>query len=98
MNRPLETIDKGRRGFLRGMAGILAAGVAPAVIGSEILMPVRKLWTPPQSYVFYDGRIWMPSPQQFVVGVDPANGYDYGATVTMQWDDKTCVLRLVDWK
>lgn len=31
-----------RRGFLAGMAGILAAGVAPAVIGSGILMPVRQ--------------------------------------------------------
>lgn len=35
-----------RRGFLRGMAGILAAGVAPAVIPSGILMPVRTLWKP----------------------------------------------------
>lgn len=34
-----------RRGFLKGMAGILAAGVAPAAVGSNILMPVRKLWT-----------------------------------------------------
>jgi len=32
-----------RRSFL---ASILAAGVAPAVIGSGILMPVRKIWTP----------------------------------------------------
>lgn len=30
-----------RRSFLRGMAGILATGIAPAVIGSGILMPVR---------------------------------------------------------
>lgn len=35
-----------RRGFLAGMAGILATGVAPAVIPSGILMPVRQLWTP----------------------------------------------------
>lgn len=33
-----------RRSFL---GVILAAGVAPAAIGSGILMPVRKLWTPP---------------------------------------------------
>lgn len=32
-----------RRGFLKG---ILAAGVAPAVVGSGILMPVRKLIMP----------------------------------------------------
>ena len=29
------------------MAGILAAGVAPAVLPSGIIMPIRKLWTPP---------------------------------------------------
>ena len=32
-----------RRGFMKS---ILAAGVAPAFIGSSILMPVRKLLTP----------------------------------------------------
>lgn len=32
-----------RRGFLKG---ILAAGVAPAFIGSSILMPVRKIVAP----------------------------------------------------
>lgn len=32
-----------RRGFL---AGILASGVAPAAVGSSILMPVRKLVAP----------------------------------------------------
>jgi len=31
-----------RRSFI---ASILAAGIAPAVVGSGILMPVRKLWT-----------------------------------------------------
>jgi len=33
-----------RRGFL---AGILAAGVAPAAVGSGVLMPVRSLYLPP---------------------------------------------------
>lgn len=33
-----------RRGFLQS---ILATGVAPAVVGSGILMPIKKLWTPP---------------------------------------------------
>lgn len=33
-----------RRSF---MAGILAAGAAPAVARSGMLMPVRELWTPP---------------------------------------------------
>jgi len=32
-----------RRGFLQA---ILAAGVAPAFVGSGVLMPVRELWTP----------------------------------------------------
>ena len=32
-----------RRGFLKS---ILAAGVAPAFVGSSVLMPVRSLWTP----------------------------------------------------
>ncbi len=35
-----------RRTLLRGMAGILATSVAPAAIGSGILMPVRKIITP----------------------------------------------------
>ena len=34
-----------RRGFLQS---ILAAGVAPAFVGASILMPVRKIWTPPE--------------------------------------------------
>lgn len=41
-----------RRGFLKGMAGILAAGVAPALIPSGILMPVRQLWTPSRNPLF----------------------------------------------
>lgn len=32
-----------RRSFL---ASILAAGTAPAFIGSSVLMPVRRIWTP----------------------------------------------------
>ena len=35
-----------RRGFLKGMAGILASGFAPALLPSGILMPVRKLILP----------------------------------------------------
>jgi hypothetical protein len=38
--------DIKRRGFV---AGILAAGIAPAFISSKVLMPVRKIWTPPTS-------------------------------------------------
>ena len=69
-----------RRGFLKG---ILAAGVAPAFIGSAILMPVRKLWTPPT---------------EIITGVDPAGHGDYSAWVTMQWDGHNHdSLRIVDW-
>jgi hypothetical protein len=32
-----------RRGFL---SGIIAAGMAPAVVGSGILMPLGKVWVP----------------------------------------------------
>jgi hypothetical protein len=35
-----------RRNFLTGLAGILASGFAPAAVGSGVLMPVRKVWTP----------------------------------------------------
>lgn len=35
-----------RRGFLGGLAGVLAAGFAPAAIGSGVLMPVRKIAVP----------------------------------------------------
>ena len=36
-----------RRGFLKGIAGILAASAAPAVIVQPgVLMPVRRIWTP----------------------------------------------------
>ena len=35
-----------RRSFITGMAGILSAGYAPAFVGSSVLMPVRKIWTP----------------------------------------------------
>lgn len=36
-----------RRNFITGLAGILAAGYAPASITSGVLMPARKVWTPP---------------------------------------------------
>ena len=35
-----------RREFLRGIGGILAAGVAPAFIGSNVLMPVKVIRQP----------------------------------------------------
>ena len=51
-----------RRGFL---GAILAAGVAPAAVGSGILMPVKKIWhqggviARPGHYVLGDGMVFM---------------------------------------
>lgn len=41
-----------RRSFITGMAGILASGTAPAVIGSGVLMPVRTIWRPADKLSF----------------------------------------------
>lgn len=38
-----------RRGFLGAM---LAAAVAPAVVSSSVLMPVKTIWTPPKTIRF----------------------------------------------
>jgi hypothetical protein len=57
-----------RRGFLRG---ILAAGVAPAFIGSSILMPVRKIITQPQSLTI------TPEWFAFFGNIAYAGDYDY---------------------
>ena len=37
-----------RRGFLGGLAGVLAAGMAPAIIHNpmKIVVPKRRIWTP----------------------------------------------------
>lgn len=40
-----------RRGFL---GAILAAGVAPAFVGSSVLMPIRKLFIPRGPFVTID--------------------------------------------
>lgn len=36
-----------RRDVLKGLAGILASGVAPAYAGSKVLMPIKQLILPP---------------------------------------------------
>ncbi len=38
-----------RRGFLRG---ILAAGMAPAVVKAGVLMPLGKIWTPVSGLIY----------------------------------------------
>lgn len=44
-----------RRGFLQS---ILAAGVAPYVVSSGVLMPVKKIWVPEVSIerIFFPGQ------------------------------------------
>lgn len=43
-----------RRGFLSGMAGILAAGIAPAFIANAMPIVVRPLWTPSRTILRAD--------------------------------------------
>jgi hypothetical protein len=64
-----------RRGFL---AGILAAGVAPAAIGSGILMPVRGA-----SSVIVGGRIGIQLPLGMPVGFSLMVQNQSGGLVTV---------------
>lgn len=42
-----------RRGFLKGMAGILAVGIAPSIITTPgLLMPVRQIVVPPYGNLY----------------------------------------------
>lgn len=60
-----------RRGFLRGMAGILASGFAPAVIGSGVLMPVRAIWRPDHDNVLAYTEIWSAGSGIRIIPNDP---------------------------
>jgi hypothetical protein len=76
-----------RRGFLKVLA-------APAIILTPgLLMPVRKLWTPPLT--LQEAIDTMPD--AYVIGYDPARKPDYGAWIQMQYDETTQILRIVDW-
>ena len=91
-------LDSGvtRRGFLQGMAGILAAGVAPAAIGSNILMPVKTLWKPETGLLW--GQTGHFEGVRVIEGYDLGRpGYDYSAWVRFKWDEKTGALEMVDW-
>ena len=58
-----------RREFLRGMGGILAAGVAPAFIGADVLMPVKKILLPDTPILWGDGiHDDAPALQAFIRG------------------------------
>ena len=79
-----------RRGFL---ASILAAGVAPAIVGSGILMPIRKVWTP-WSYDFapmltmtldeFSQRYMKPAMQQLADDIDARIALHYVETWTRE--------------
>ena len=43
-----------RRRFLTGMAGILATGIAPAVLPSGIIMPIRQIVKPSDHIIIVD--------------------------------------------
>lgn len=58
-----------RRGFL---ASILAAGVAPAAIGSGILMPARKIIVPASGFL----RLEAPASGELLEIVQQYQGYD----------------------
>lgn len=106
---PLEDSFLPRRNFLKGLAAILAAGVAPAAIGSNILMPVRKLWTyPAGGYMeIYEegaftptiipevnGRFFIPEGIYTRIG----NIVTVTAKFTLAEPDDNAWLRPVQWK
>ena len=64
-----------RRSFITGVAGILSAGYAPAFVGSSVLMPVKKIWTPVEFYgvggfygdYYFDGYYFHKSGPEMIV-------------------------------
>lgn len=79
-----------RRGFL---AGILAAGFAPAAIGSGILMPVKKIQRLPWTTQELPG-VSIVNPRAVML-LDAANKTEVGSIV---WDDtfNTTILTIRD--
>lgn len=61
-----------RRGFL---GAILATGVAPAVVGSGVLMPIRQILSPSLR----------PAGYRWEAGVPRAFGVDRGASESCTW-------------
>ena len=64
-----------RRNFITGMAGILSAGYAPAFVGSSVLMPVKKIWTPVGFYgdYYFDGYYFHKSGPEMIITTNPQN-------------------------
>lgn len=72
-----------RRAFLRGLAGCFAAAAAPGVIGSGVLMPIRKIVVPDPfgqygfiPVEFYAGRIPFEGEIGSVNGMRLYSSYD----------------------
>ena len=63
---------------MQGMAGILASGVAPAFIGSKILMPVRQIIVPELKDITLDTIILRLEPALHIAK-------NYGEV--LRWDD-----------
>lgn len=72
-----------RRGFLKGMAGILAAAAAPAIITTPgLLMPVRKIIVPPGAREVQE---WLEECQQRIaksMAADLEHVLTYGQPMT----------------
>jgi hypothetical protein len=78
-----------RRNLLAGLAGILAAGFAPAAIGSGVLMPIRQLSMPRDAWLQRVPPIWFIGYQTVVVhgpdcGVD--RSFTFGGPETRRLD------------
>lgn len=55
-------MEIGRRGFLKGMAAILASGIAPSIITTPgLLMPGRGIIVPPMADAWDYGFVYKPS-------------------------------------
>ncbi len=72
-----------RRNFIQAM---LVAGVAPAAIGSGILMPVKKLITPPPTLTSPDNLEWFIVSYLDAYGEQRKERIGINGTVLVPWD------------
>lgn len=72
-----------RRSFLAGMAGILAASMAPAAVRGGILMPTRQVWTPEPWQPAIGDRISIEGAGEFVL-TEVSGGITYYDVVVLQ--------------
>ena len=85
-----------RRGFL---SSILAAGIAPAAIGSGVLMPVRKIWTPENNLlkaemIIQEALITLEAGDIFTIsGLTQKNGQLRRFVVQETYFDRSLVIK-----